>query len=180
MNCLRTSIAVLFCLLSSAALVHAQSPVAPDTWMVTPSIGFALDPDADVTLAIAGGFAIPVTPVMAVEAEVGHLFDMAPGDADVDSSLTTVHGALLYFMKTEFLLTPYVAGGLGIGHFSHDVTVPPASSSQTEIGFNLGAGVTYPLDDRIGVRGDFRYFNHIDDGPSTWRFLAGLTLRLAR
>jgi hypothetical protein len=166
------------CLAAVPGVALGQSPIASDTWLLTPSIGFALDPDADITLAAGVAAAYPITPTVAVEGELGHLFDLASDDAAVDSSLTTVHGALLYFFDTAYALAPYVAAGLGVGHFSHNVTFPPASIDSNEIGFNLGGGVTYPIDDAMWLRGDVRFFKHIDDVPSAWRFSAGVTLRL--
>jgi opacity protein-like surface antigen len=163
-----------------AATAHAQSPLDQDTWFVSPAVGFAFDGDADVSPALAAAVGVPLTSVLAAEGELGHLFDMAPGDPDVDSSLTTVHVALLYFFDTEFVATPYVAGGIGLGRFSHDVDVPPASIDQTEVGFNLGGGVTYRIADRLWLRGDVRYFKHIDDVPSAFRLLAGVTVRFDR
>ena len=166
------------CLAAMPGLALAQSPLASDTWHLTPSVGIAFDSDADATLSAAVAAAYPLTPNLAVEGELGHLFDLAPDDADVDSSLTTVHGALLYFFDTDYALTPYLAGGLGIGHLSHEVSFPPLSIDSNEIGFNLGGGVTYPMDDALWLRGDFRFFKHIDDVPSAWRFSLGVTLGL--
>jgi opacity protein-like surface antigen len=73
---------------------------------------------------------------------------------------------------------PYVAAGLGVGKFSHEVERPPASIESTELGFNLGAGLTYALTNRAWLRGDFRFFNHIDDTPSVWRVAGAVTLRI--
>jgi hypothetical protein len=176
----RPLIATAILFLASTATARAQSPLGQDTWFVSPAVGFALDGDADVSPAFAAAVGVPLTDVLAAEGELGHLFDLAPGDADVDSSLTTVHIALLYFVNTEFVATPYVAGGIGMGRFSHEVDVPPASIGQTEIGFNFGGGVTYPVAERLWIRGDVRYFKHIDDVPSAFRFLAGVTVRFDR
>jgi opacity protein-like surface antigen len=141
-------------------------------------VGLALDEDADASLAIAGALAHRVARGIAVEGELGHVFDMAPDDADVDSSLTTVHGSVLYFLDTEYTLTPYAAAGIGIAKFSHQVARPPDSIDRTEIGFNIGGGVTIPLSDRMWARGDLRFMKHIDDVPSVWRFGAGIAIRL--
>jgi hypothetical protein len=35
------------------------------------------------------------------------------------------------------------------------------------------------MNDSVWFRGDIRYFKHIDDVPSAWRFSVGVTLRLA-
>lgn len=154
---------------------HAQSPLEPDRVLVSGTIGLALDGDADPSLAIAGAAAYPISSLLAVEGELGHVFDMAPGDADVDSSLTTVHASALYFLNTSYVLTPYLAGGLGFGKFSHDVRFPPASIGRTELGFNLGAGVMHPFGGTL-MRGDFRYFKHIDDVPSVWRLAVSVSV----
>jgi opacity protein-like surface antigen len=159
------------------ATAQAQSPLQQDTVLVSGTIGLALDADADPSLTIAGAGAYAITELLAVEGELGHVFDMAPGDADVDSSLTTVHASALYFFDTAYVLTPYVAGGLGLGKFAQDVRNPPASIGRTEVGFNLGGGVTYPLGGAF-VRGDFRYFKHIDEVPSVWRFAVGVSVRV--
>ena len=169
--------AVLLTSLPDAA--HAQPPLQRDTWLLTGALGLGLDADGSPSLTLHGAAAFPLTPVLAIEGELGHVFDIAPGNVDVDSSLTTVHATALYFFNTSYVLTPYVAAGLGLGKYSIDVRTPPSSFDATEIGFNLGGGVTYPLKmwNATYFRGDFRYFKHIDDVPSVWRFSAGLAVR---
>ena len=162
-------------------VARAQAPTeAGAAWLLSPSLGFALDPDADASLTIGGALGYPLTSTIAVEGELAHAFDLASGDPDVDSSLTTVHGSVLYFFPTEFELTAYAAAGLGVAKFAHDVTEPPDSMGSTEIGFNLGGGVTYPVNESIWVRGDVRVLKHIDDVPTIWRFTGGVTLRLGQ
>ena len=165
-------------LFTTATPASAQLPIGEGQWLVTPLIGLALDEDADASLAIGGGAVYLVAPNVGVEGELGHVFDMAPGAADVDSALTTVHGSLLYFFNTGFVAVPYVAGGLGIGKFSHRVTRPPVDIQSTEVGFNLGGGVAYPLADGIAARGELRFFKHIDDVPSVWRLGLGVSFRI--
>jgi hypothetical protein len=178
---LRCSPVVFSILLTLApAAAHAQSPFEAGEWVVSPAFGLAFDPDADVSPALVGAVGYPLNPSFIIEAELGHLFDLAPGDPDVDSSLTTFHAAALYFFETDYVAAPYVAGGVGIAAFSHDVTNPPDSISRTEVGVNLGGGITYPIRDRVLVRGDFRYFGHIDDVPTAWRILGSVTLALPR
>ena len=161
-------------------VAQAQPPLQRDTWLLTGALGLGLDADGSPSLTLHGAAAFPLTPVLAIEGELGHVFDIAPGNVDVDSSLTTVHATALYFFNTTYVLTPYVAAGIGIAKYAIDFRTPPASFDATEIGFNVGAGVTYPL--KIWrdtyFRGDFRYFKHIDDVPSLWRFSGGLTFRI--
>jgi opacity protein-like surface antigen len=173
----RLSIPVILLVITLPSLARAQSPVQPGAWTISPLLGVAFDNDGDASLALAGAVDYYVTPEFALEGELGHVFDTAPDDANVDASLTTAHASVLYIFDAA--LRPYVAAGIGAGHYSVEVTRPQATFDTTEIGFNLGAGVIYPLDSRLGVRGDFRYFKHIDNVPSSWRLSGGVTLKLS-
>jgi len=173
----RLSIPVILLVITLPSLARAQSPVQPGAWTISPLLGVAFDNDGDASLSLAGAVDYYVTPEFALEGELGHVFDTAPDDANVDASLTTAHASVLYIFDAAF--RPYVAAGIGAGHYSVEVTRPQATFETTEIGFNLGAGVIYPLDSRLGVRGDFRYFKHIDNVPSSWRLSGGVTLKLS-
>jgi opacity protein-like surface antigen len=173
----RLSIPVILLVITLPSLARAQSPVQPGAWTISPLLGVAFDNDGDASLSLAGAVDYYVTPEFALEGELGHVFDTAPDDANVDASLTTAHASVLYIFDAA--LRPYVAAGIGAGHYSVEVTRPQATFDTTEIGFNLGAGVIYPLDSRLGVRGDFRYFKHIDNVPSSWRLSGGVTLKLS-
>ena len=155
-------------LASMPEAAHAQPPLQRDTWLLTGALGLGLDADGSPSLTLHGAAAYPLTSQLAIEGEIGHV--------SVDASLTTVHATALYFVDTEYVLTPYLAAGIGIGKYAIDLT--PGDFSQTEVGFNLGGGVTYPLNGSTYFRGDFRYFKHIDDVPSVWRFSGGLTVRV--
>jgi len=173
----RLSIPVILLVITLPSLARAQSPVQPGAWTISPLLGVAFDNDGDASLSLAGAVDYYVTPEFALEGELGHVFDTAPDDANVDASLTTAHASVMYIFDAA--LRPYVAAGIGAGHYSVEVTRPQATFDTTEIGFNLGAGVIYPLDSRLGVRGDFRYFKHIDNVPSSWRLSGGVTLKLS-
>jgi opacity protein-like surface antigen len=173
----RLSIPVILLVITLPSLARAQSPVQPGAWTISPLLGVAFDNDGDASLSLAGAVDYYLTPEFALEGELGHVFDTAPDDANVDASLTTAHASVLYIFDAA--LRPYVAAGIGAGHYSVEVTRPQTTFETTEIGFNLGAGVIYPLDSRLGVRGDFRYFKHIDNVPSSWRLSGGVTLKLS-
>jgi len=171
-------VVILAAVLMTAApdVAHAQPPLQKDTWLVSGALGLALDADASPSLTMHGAAAFPLTKELAIEGELGHVFDIAPGNVTVDASLTTFHATALYFINTSYVLTPYLAAGIGAGKYS--VEVGTADFSTTEVGFNLGAGVTYPLGKATFFRGDFRYFKHIDDVPSVWRFTGGIAVRI--
>jgi opacity protein-like surface antigen len=169
-------VVILAAVLMAPTVASAQPPIQKDTWMVSGALGLALDADASPSLTLSGAAAFPLTSQLAIEGELGHVFDNAPGNVDVDSSLTTFHATALYFFNTSYVLTPYLAAGIGAGKYSVEVT--PSKFSTTEVGFNLGGGVTYPLGKTSFFRGDFRYFKHIDDVPSVWRFTGGIGVRI--
>jgi opacity protein-like surface antigen len=167
--------------LSITGLAHAaqaQVVLQPKTWVVSGMVGAAIVPDASNSVTIAGAAAYPISKQLAVEGELGHVLDISPSTAAVDTSLTTVHGSALYLFDTEYVLTPYLAGGIGLAKYSVDVTPSSGDFSTTEFGFNLGAGVLYPFGGAALFRGDFRYFKHIDNLPSVWRLAAGVSVRL--
>ena len=170
------AILVTILLASLPQTAQAQPPLQRDTWLLSAALGLAIDADASPSLSLHGAAAYPLNSQFAVEGEIGHVFDIAPGNVNVDASLTTVHATALYFINTSYVLTPYLAAGIGLGKYAVDLN--PGSFSQTEIGFNLGGGVTYPLNGSTFFRGDFRYFKHIDDVPSVWRFTGGVAVRI--
>ena len=55
---------------------------------------------------------------------------------------------------------------------------PAGDASATEFGINLGGGVLYPLAGGASIRGDFRYFKHIDNLPTLYRFTGGIAFRI--
>jgi len=171
-------VVILAAVLMTAApeVAHAQPPLQRDTWLLSGALGLAIDADANTSLAISGAAAYPLTSDLAIEGELGHVFDISPGNVDVDTSLTTIHATALYFINTSYVLTPYLAAGIGAGKYSVDF--PSSKFSTTELGFNLGAGVTYPIGKATYFRGDFRWFKHIDDVPSIWRFTGGIAVRV--
>ena len=157
-------------------IAHAQAPLQKGTWLASGGAGLALDSDANASFAVNVAAAFPLTTTIALEGELGHVLDLVPDDADVDASMTTAHANLLYLFDTSYVLTPYLTGGLGVAKFS--MNRPEGEDNATEFGFNLGAGVLYPLAGGASIRGDFRYFKHIDNLPTIWRFTGGIAVRL--
>lgn len=166
----------VFLISSFPHVADAQAPLQKGTWIASGGAGVAVDPDGNASFVVDVAAAFPLNGRVALEGELGHVLDLAPDESAVDTSITTAHGNLLYLFNTSYVLTPYVTGGLGIGKFS--VNTPVGDASRNEFGFNLGAGVFYPLAGGTSIRGDFRYFKHIDDLPSVWRFTGGIAVRI--
>jgi OOP family OmpA-OmpF porin len=170
--------------LGFASRAAAQSVAQPRSWTVSPFLGSSLDvagSGAGNSLLLGVGVGYDLTPNIGFEGELGHLFDVAGDDEDIDWSITNVSGNFLYHFDV-LRVTPYATFGLGFersGIDSSDPTINLVPSS-TEVAFNFGGGVKYPLTERLLVRGDLRRFESNDLAPDYWRLYAGLTFTVTR
>ena len=177
---------VLVGTLLGARPAAAQSVAEPKTWTVTPFLGASMglgDPANNDSLGIGAAVAYDWTSNLGFEGEFGHLFDVA-GDTDaLDWSVTNVSANAIYHFDVR-RFTPYATFGIGFEHSSLDIKDPnilalfPASS--TEVSYNFGGGVKYPITPRLLVRGDIRRFNTNDLAPDYWRVYGGITYRVGR
>ena len=80
-------------------------------------------------------------------------------------------------------LRPFLGAGLGLHFFKSEVTVPPpfgpgtvAEGSATELGVDLGGGISTPLSPKANLLGE-TWFG-IVDGPNTFALRAGVSFKL--
>jgi opacity protein-like surface antigen len=153
---------------------------------VTPFLGASMgvgDPANNDTLGIGGAFAYDLTSNLGFEGELGHLFDVDGDTDDVDWSVTNFSGNAVYHFDVRHV-TPYATFGIGFARSGPDVKNPDLLAlyppSSTEISYNFGGGVKYPLTPRLLLRGDLRRFQSNDLAPDFWRIYGGVTFRLGR
>lgn len=123
------------------------------------------------------------TSKLGAEGEFAYLFDVEGNDANVDSPVQNYSANVVYHVNVKHA-TPYATFGLGVEHIGRSVKnpdvlalyLPPA----TEIAYNFGGGVKYPLTPNFLVRGDFRRFQANDLAPNYWRIYSGLTWWIKR
>lgn len=175
--------------LAMAAAAQAQHSALPEpnTFEITPFIGFGLGfsdddglPDlssGSFLLGAAGAYNF--TTQLAVEGELGIIPDIAGDTNGVDIGVQTFSANGVYHFDTGSAIVPYATFGLGFGRTHADVS-GVGDDSQTEFAINLGGGVKYPINDRLAVRGDLRYFNVNDENPNFWRVYGGVTFRLGQ
>jgi OOP family OmpA-OmpF porin len=168
-----------------ASPAAAQSVAEARTWTITPFLGTSIgmdDPGPGNSLGIGVAVGYDLTPNIGFEGEVGHLFDIA-GDSDsIDWSITNVSGNFIYHFDVRNI-TPYATFGLGFELSSINVdedSLELLEDSSTEVSFNFGGGVKYPLSDTLLIRGDLRRFQSNDLAPDYWRVYAGLTFTFGR
>ncbi len=182
--CTTAALVLPMIMVPMAAWAMAQSVAEPNSWTVTPFLGGTMALTRRFggnSLAIGVGVGYDMTSKHRFEGELGHLFDI-PGDTDaVDWSVTNFSGNFLYHFDVKHV-TPYATFGIGFEHSGLDG--PGVDSldidSSTEVSFNFGGGVKYPLTPKLLLRGDLGRFEAIDLAPDYWRVYAGLTFRLGR
>ncbi|MEP6915922.1 MAG: outer membrane beta-barrel protein [Acidobacteriota bacterium] len=163
----------------------AQSLAEPKTWTVTPFVSgsFGTSDGLGGSLGIGGAITFDVTSHLGIEGELGRVFDVLGNDANVDWAITNVSGNVVYNFDAK-RITPYATFGLGVERSSPSVKIPdPAAlypGASTEVAYNFGGGVKYPLSERFLVRGDLRRFEANDLAPDHWRLYGGISWWIKR
>lgn len=164
----------------------AQSVAEPKTWTVTPFLGASMglgDPANNDSLGLGVAVGYDWTSNLGFEGELGHLFDVAGDTNALDWSVTNFSANVLYHFDVQHV-TPYATFGIGFERSNLDITDPDIlalfPSSSTEVAYNFGGGVKYPVNPRLLLRGDLRRFNANDLAPDYWRVYGGVTFRVGR
>lgn len=182
-----TPLAVALCAVAALlvpAPAGAQSVAEPRTWTVTPFIGgtMGLDaPTAGDSMAIGVGVGYDITANLGVEGELGYLFDISGGDNLIDRAVTNYSANFVYHFDVLHV-TPYATFGVGLERaaINDDGEALLGFGDSTEVAFNVGGGVKYPLGRSLLLRGDLRVFQSNDLAPDYWRAYAGLTFIFGR
>jgi opacity protein-like surface antigen len=163
----------------------AQSVAEPNTLTLTPFLSSTFDTSEALGSSLGIGVAVgyDLTRNLGIEGEIAHAFDVVGDDDNLDWPVTNYSfNGIYHFDVSRF--TPYATFGLGVEHVSRSVKNPdpailyPASS--TEVAYNFGGGVKYPLSERFLVRGDLRRFQSTDLSPNYWRLYGGVTFWVKR
>jgi opacity protein-like surface antigen len=168
------------------ARASAQSVAQANSVTVTPfasvTFGPSTEPDLDLGSSIGLGAALGYdwTSNLGFEFEFGRVFDVAGDLSALDMNLTTISGNVIYHFDV-LRVTPYATVGLGWQRTGISVEDDALEdSSETEIAWNFGGGIKYPINDRVLARADLRRFQVNDLGPDHWRLYGGLTFWLKR
>jgi opacity protein-like surface antigen len=199
-------------LLVAAAMGLGAAPASAD-WSLTPYLGVNFGGDADFgdvgdfednfeKKAVFGGTATWMSGgIVGAEIDFGwapNFFEVTTGDADFDfgdSNLTTLMGNVVVGVPIGGTrgpgLRPYGSGGAGLMRSHVDGGDLFDDVSSNDFGVNVGGGVIGYVNDRVGIRGDVRYFRSLRDTDaddddvdfeladfSFWRATVGVTFRL--
>lgn len=194
-------------MIGALALMLAPASASAQSFFFSPYIGgnfggsadFGDFPDGDdeVEKRLDFGGTIGWNPnVIGFEVDLGYspnFFEDTAGDRNFefgDSNVTTIMGNLLLSAPNGSGFRPY--GSAGIGLIRANVSSATGlfnDLSTNDLGINIGGGVNAQFNDKVGVRGDIRYFRTVQDSESDndldlslgsfdfWRGTVGLTFR---
>lgn len=151
-------------------MAATPSPAAAD-WFLTPFVGGSLFDIADTkTRPVFGGSVAWIGPVAGVELDLGDAptFLEARSGLAIDNNVFTLMGnAVVQFPTGSRRVRPYAVGGIGVIHTKITTPGEVVLVEDENFGFNVGGGLTALLNDRVGLRGDFRYFRAIRNDDAT-------------
>jgi opacity protein-like surface antigen len=165
---------------SAQSAPEARSIAEPNTVTITPFLSgsFGTSDDLGGSIGLGVGVGYDFTRNLGIEGEIGHSFDLSGDDANLDSSATTYSANGIYHFDVRHA-TPYATFGLGVEHVGRSVKNPDTLAlyppSSTEIAYNFGGGVKFPLNERFILRADLRRFQSTDLSPDYWRLYGGVT-----
>ena len=180
--------------LITCLMAAAPSPAAAD-WLLTPYAGGTLLDIADTSMRpVVGGSIVWVGPVAGLELDLGiapNFLETRSGQPIDKSHLFTLMGnAVVQFPTASRYVRPYAAGGIGVIYTKITTPGDAVLVEDENFGFNVGGGLTALVSERLGLRGDFRYFRAIRNDDATaaahalevselkfLRFTLGVTVR---
>jgi opacity protein-like surface antigen len=158
---------------SLIAVVMAATPApAAADWLLTPYVGGTLFDITDTgTRPVFGGSVAWMGPVAGLELDLSDaptfLESRAAVAVDTANLFTLMGNAVVQFPTTSRRIRPYAVGGIGVIHTKITTQSEAVVVEEENFGFNVGGGLTAFLNDRVGLRGDFRYFRAVrNDGAS--------------
>ena len=157
----------------------------PNTLTVTPflSTTFGVSEGLGGSIGLGAAVGYDVTRNLGFEGEIAHAFDTLGDDANLDASITNYSVNGVYHFDVRHV-TPYATFGLGLEHVGRSVKNPdPAAfylAPSTEVAYNFGGGVKYPVSERFLARADLRRFQSTDLSPDYWRLYGGLSWWIKR
>ena len=143
----------------------------------------------DVTPYVAAGSAgaspigaavtFPVAPALSVETDVAY----RRGEGRINALSSSA--SLLTSLPRLGRSTPYVAGGVGLSEYGSPVfsaSGPPiGTQSRVAMSVNLGGGLKIPLNDKLALRTDVRWFQSLGvPGSEQVRVAQGISIDLGK
>jgi opacity protein-like surface antigen len=177
----------------TAALGMATPRDARADWLLTPYLGVVFGgstPEQQVNYGLSAAFLGAGAIGFELDASITpNFFDSDSGLID-DSNVSTVMANFMVSAPGSGpAFRPYAAAGAGIIRTKATSVGNLFDLDENSFGFNVGGGVLAQFNDRVGMRGDIRYFRSVQDSDSSddidldltgfnfWRGTLGVTFR---
>ena len=142
---------------------------------VTPYVAIGSAAASPVGAAVT----FPVTSTLSVETDVAH----RRGEGDFHALSSSV--SLLYSLPRVGQSTPYVAGGVGLAQYGTPVfsfSGPPIGTEpRVALTVNAGGGLKMPLNEKLDLRTDARWFKSFGrQGSEQFRVAQGISFDVGK
>ncbi len=142
---------------------------------VTPYVGLGSAGSSPVGVAVT----FPVTSTLSVETDVAY----SRGEGDINALSSNV--SLLYYFPRVGQAIPYVVGGVGLAQYGAPVfssSGPPIGTvSSVALTVNAGGGLKMPLNDKVDLRTDARWFKSFGrQGSEQFRVAQGVSFDVGK
>ena len=142
---------------------------------VTPYVAIGSEMASPVGAAVT----FPVTSTLSVETDVA--YRRGEGSIHARSSSTS----LLYSLPRVGRATPYVAGGVGLSQYGAPVFSsngrPIGTQSQVALTVNAGGGLKMPMNEKLDLRTDARWFKSFGrQGSEQFRVAQGISFDVGK
>mgnify|MGYP003453420692 CR=1 FL=1 len=188
---MRTNVLAM-CVLT-AALSTATVREARADWLLTPYLGVTFGgsaPEQQVNYGLSAAFLGAGAIGFELDASITpNFFDSDSGLIDDSNVSTVMANFMLSAPGSGPSFRPYAAGGFGIMRTKATSLGNVFDLDENSFGVNVGGGVLGQFNERVGVRGDIRYFRSLQDSDSSddvdldltgfnfWRGTLGVTFR---
>jgi opacity protein-like surface antigen len=177
----------------AVALLAAPAREARADVLLTPFLGVTFGGDTSeqqVNYGLSAAFLGAGIFGLEIDASLTPEFFGSDREGIDDSNVTTVMANLVLSAPTESpVIRPYVAAGFGLIRAKATSVGNVFDFDDNSFGVNIGGGVVAQASDRIGIRGDLRYFRRVQDasddedfdldlaGFNFWRATLGVSFR---
>ena len=172
MRAYKSAAFALVSLALGALPVGAQDAKAVE---VTPYVALGSAAASPVGAAVT----LPVTSTLSVETDVAY----RRGEGRIHALSSSI--SLLYFLPSVGQLTTYFAGGVGLSHYGAPVfssNGPPIGTEpRVALTVNAGGGLKMPMNERLDLRTDARWFKSFGpQGSEQFRVAQGISFDVGK
>jgi hypothetical protein len=128
---------------------------------------------------VGAAVTFPITSTLGVETDVAY----RRGEGDINALSTNT--SLSWSLPGAARLTPYVAAGVGLSQYGSPILSangpPIGTQSRMALTMNAGGGLKMPVDNKLGLRTDARWFKSFGaQGSEQFRVAQGISFDMGK